>query len=123
MSPPHPPDFRGRAVELARDLDKNGNQVHDTDRDPGPTLEDLRVGAADLAGPGRWRRRPEGPSLHHRPQRPGGAARRDAAAADGAFALPHRPLLHEAVIARMLHADAARGRKSQVNGTNRSDLP
>jgi transposase len=28
MSAPYPPDFRGCAVELARDLDKNGNQVH-----------------------------------------------------------------------------------------------
>lgn len=28
MPPPHPPEFRRRAVELARELDDDGNRVH-----------------------------------------------------------------------------------------------
>ena len=28
MPPPHPPEFRRRAVELARELDEQGNRVH-----------------------------------------------------------------------------------------------
>ena len=28
MPPPHPPEFRRRAVELAREVDEDGNRVH-----------------------------------------------------------------------------------------------
>ena len=28
MPPPHPPEFRRRAVELAREVDEHGNRVH-----------------------------------------------------------------------------------------------
>jgi transposase len=44
MPPPHPPEFRRRAVELAREVDENGKRVH-----PVATLaRDLKISESCL---------------------------------------------------------------------------
>jgi transposase len=44
MPPPHPPEFRRRAVELARELDEHGNRVHPI----GPLSRDLNISESCL---------------------------------------------------------------------------
>src|SRR5215207_362916 len=44
MPPPHPPEFRRRAVELAREVDEHGNRVHPI----GPLARDLKISESCL---------------------------------------------------------------------------
>jgi hypothetical protein len=48
MPGPHPPEFRRRAVEFARELDEDGNRQA-PDRAAGSGSDDQRIVSAELA--------------------------------------------------------------------------